>query len=232
MISKNKKAQKGPSWLEVGLGALLSVILGVVLGVAYLASKTVQTVKDIPTDAPAGAVYYIEGSRDFSRDAVIKEKRKDFTDGQSISVDERDLNAFITMVSKPPSASAAKPAKPGDKAPPPPADQKAIDVGTLNARIHQGKIQFGDSVTFNVFGVSGSFIVQARGTISKHGSGFAFDPEEIYVGGCPCQRLLFIKDFVVSKLLFAQPFPDDVAAAWSKLSDVVIEGSTLRLKAP
>jgi hypothetical protein len=34
------------------------------------------------------------------------------------------------------------------------------------------------------------------------------------------------------KLLFSQPAPDDLAAAWSKLSDVSIEGSTLRLKAP
>ena len=82
MISKVKKAQKGPSWIEVGLGAALSVILGVVLGAAYLVTKPVQTVKDIPKDAPSGAVYYIEGVRDFNKAAVVEEKRKSLTDGE------------------------------------------------------------------------------------------------------------------------------------------------------
>jgi hypothetical protein len=34
----------------------------------------------------------------------------------------------------------------------------------------------------------------------------------------------------MKKLLFTQPIPEDIAAAWSKLSDVSIEGSKLRLK--
>jgi hypothetical protein len=107
-----------------------------------------------------------------------------------------------------------------------------IDAGTLNVRIKGGKIQFGDTVTFNVYGFSGSVIVQATGGFTRHGSSFEFDPETFYVGGCPAQRLLFVRDFLMKKLLFTQPAPDDLAAAWSKLSDVSIEGSTLRLKAP
>ena len=46
------------------------------------------------------------------------------------------------------------------------------------------------------------------------------------------QRLLFIKDWALGKLLFAQPVPDDLAAAWSKLVDVSVEGTGLRLKGP
>ncbi len=231
MMSKNKKAQKGPSWLEVGLGALLSVILGVVLGAFYLVSKPVQTVKEIPKDAPSGAVYYIEGSKDFGKTAAIEGKHREFTQGLTVALTEGEINAYIASVSKAPAAPPA-PAKPGDKAPPPPADQKAIDVGTLNVRIHGGKIQFGDSVNYSIFGFTGSVIVQASGTFEKHGGIFRFEPEVIYVGGCPAQRLLIIDSFILSKLLFAQPIPDDIATSWSKLSDVALEGSMLRLKTP
>jgi hypothetical protein len=231
MIKKHNKAQKGPSWFEVGLGAVLSVILGTVVGAAYMVSRPVLKVTAIPKDAPANAVYYIEGSHGSGRSSQIAEKRKSLVGGESVSVDEGELNALFGS-SAAPEAPKPKAAKPGDKAPPPPANQKAVDVGSLNARIHGGKIQFGDTVTFNVYGISYAVIVQSTGTFSKHGQTFDFDPESLYVGGCPVERLLVVRDYVLKKLLFAQPVPDDLAAAWPKLADVSIEGSTLRLKMP
>jgi hypothetical protein len=226
MISKAKKAQKGPSWIEVGLGAVLSVILGVVLGAAYLVNKPVQTVKEIPKDAPSGAVYYIEGVRDFNKTSEIEEKRKSLTAGESISVQEGELNAFIGSVAKP-----APSAKPGDKNPPP-ADQKMLSPGTLNVRIRSGEIQFANPVAYNVYGFTGTVIVQATGTFSRHGGEFEFDPESIFVGGCPIQHFLFVRAFVLKKLLFTLPIPDDIAAAWAKASDVTLVGNTLQVKMP
>jgi hypothetical protein len=231
MLKKISSVQKGPSWFEVGLGACLSVLLGVALGAAYMVNKPVLKVSSIPKDAPPNAVYYMEGSRDFTRSALVAQKRKEFAGGGSVSLEEGELNAFIGSISK---AAAPAPAagKPGDKAPPPPANTKTIDVGTLNARIRGGKIQFGDTVTLNAFGVSFAVIVQGTGVFTKQGSAFAFDPEALYVGGCPVLHLPFVRDWVVRNLLFAEPAPDDLAAAWSKLADVSIEGSTLRLKMP
>jgi len=226
MISKVKKAQKGPSWVEVGLGAALSVVLGVILGAVYLVTKPVQSVKDIPKDAPSGAVYYIEGSRDFNKASVIEEKRKSFTDGESISVQEGELNAFIGSVAKP-----AASGKPGDKNAPP-ADQKMLTPGTLNVRIRSGSILFANPVAYNIYGFAGSIIVQATGTFSRHGGGFEFDPESIFVGGCPIQHFLFVRSFVLKKLLFTQQVPDDLAAAWAKASDVTVVGNTLQVKMP
>jgi hypothetical protein len=232
MLKKNTKAQRGPTWFEVGLGAFLSVALGAVLGAAYMVSRPVLKVTAIPKDAPASAIYYIEGSRGSANSSSIAEKRKSFVGGESISVEEGELNALIGSVSQP-EAPKPKAAKPGEKPPPPPpANQRMIDAGTLNARMHGGKIQFGDTVTFNVYGFSFSVIVQATGTFTRRASGFEFDPESSYVGGCPVQRLLFVRGFAMKKLLFAQPAPDDLAAAWAKLADVSIEGSTLRLKMP
>jgi hypothetical protein len=224
MSARTRKKNKGPSWLEVGLGALLSVILGAVLGAAYLVFKPVQSVKAVPKDAPSGAVYYISGARDFTNSADVAEKRKALVGGESVDVEEGELNTFLGA-----SDSGGSPAK-NSKAPPP--APKTFDVGALNARIHTGRIQFSDTVKFNVFGVIGSFVVQADGDFKKSGSVFAFDPDVIYVGGCPVQRLLFLRDWILKKFLFAQPVPDDIATAWSKLSDVTIDGSTLRLKMP
>ena len=110
------KVQKGPSWLEVGLGACLSVILGVVLGAAYMVTKPVIAVKAIPKDAPAGQIYYIEGSRGSARSGGIEEKRKSFAAGESIDVDEGEINVFLGELGGKPSTPSAKP---GDKGPPP-----------------------------------------------------------------------------------------------------------------
>jgi hypothetical protein len=232
-MSAKRKVQKGPSWFEVGLGAVLSVLLGIVLGAAYLVEKPVAKVTSIPKDAPTDAVFYIEGSRDSG--GVVEQKRKEFASGQSVTVSEGELNGFISSYSKvsapPPPPPAAKP---GDKAPPPApsSDQKILDVGVLNTRITGGKLQLGTSVTVSLFGFSTSVIVQATGTISRSGSGFVFDPERFYVGGCPMTRLLIVKDYAMKKLLFAQPPPDDVVAAWSKLSDVTLSGTSMTLKMP
>jgi hypothetical protein len=229
MLRKKKKALKGPSWIEVILGAILSVMLGVVLGAALLVTKTVSNVTSIPKDAPSGAVYYIEGRKDMNRLEVLG-KRKAFVAGESVDVTEGELNALLASSGKPSSSGAAK-TKPGDK-PPEPADVKMIDPSTLNVRIRDGRIQFSDTVTLSALGVTTSVIVQASGVFTRTGSGYEFDPDVIYVGGCPAQRLLIVRSMILKKLLFTEPVPDDVAAAWSKLVDVSIDGTRLRMKAP
>ena len=115
---------------------------------------------------------------------------------------------------------------------PPPPEPKALDVGALNARIHDGKIQLADTVTFNLFGITASLIVQARGDFEKSGSTFSFEPDTFTVGGCPLQRFPIIRTWVMKKLLFPNPPPPDVAAAWTKLTGVSVEGSSLKLRMP
>jgi hypothetical protein len=229
MLKKVKKSQKGPSWFEVGLAAALSVALGVVLGIAYLADKPVTKVTSIPKDPPSGAIFYIEGAKSLNM-ADVSEKRHSFVNGETIDVDEGELNGFLQSIWKGP-ASAPAP-KPGDKgAPPPPPDQKLLEVGALNARIRDQKVQFGDTATINVLGMSVPVIVQATGVFVRGGSGFEFDPDTLLVGGCPMQRMLFLRGMIMRKLLFTETPPDDVAAAWSKLADVSVNGTKLHLRA-
>jgi hypothetical protein len=227
MSAKRKKIDKGPTWLEVGLGAVLSIILGTALGAAFLIFKPVAKVTAIPKDAPSGAIYYIEGLHDFSNASASDDLRKSFLAGETVTIPEGVLNGFLAGLGKPSTAAITDASKPA-AAPPP----KPFDTSPLNARMHDGKIQFADTVTLNVLGVTLTVIVQETGTFSKHGSTFGFDPETFYVGGCPMQRFLFLRSYVQNKLLFTEPAPDDLAAAWAKLVDVSIDSSGLVLKAP
>jgi hypothetical protein len=228
MLKKVKNSKRGPSWIEVILGAVLSVILGVALGAAYMINRPVTKVTSIPKDPPAGAVYLIEGVKNLNREDVA-EMRKSFVDGESMVVDEGDLNGFLASIARAPTPAVAA-AKPGDKAAPPEA--KLIETSAVNARIHEDKIQFSDTATITFMGVSVPVIVQTTGTFVKTSSGFEFEPESIYVGGCPMQRMIFIRGWLLKKLLYTVSPPDDVATAWSKLADVSIGASKLRLKAP
>jgi hypothetical protein len=90
-------------------------------------------------------------------------------------------------------------------------------------------MQVGVPVTLNVLGFQQKVIAQARGGFAKHGNVFAYDPDEIYVGSCPVQRLPFVAGYLKAKVLASQKVPDDIAAAWSKLTNVSIEGNTLNL---
>jgi hypothetical protein len=226
-MSKVDRAIYGPGWGEVIFGALLSLVLGVVLGALLLVLKPVVIAKETPKEPVAGAVYYIEGARDASAARQVMAKRKALVDGQSIKVTEQDVNALVEASgSRPP----ATPAKPGAKAEPAPAAPEGwLAAGEPNVRIRNGSMQIGVPVTLNVLGFSQRVIAQARGGFTKDGSVFVYDPSEMYLGSCPIQRLPFVNSFVRSKVLAAHGLPDDITAAWAKLANVTIEGNTLNL---
>ena len=191
---------------------------------ASRSSGSSTKVTSIPKDAPAGAIYLIEGAHDFNKDSEIEEAKKTFLAGGSVSISEGELNQYLGDLGKPADSS-----KPADK---PAAPAGLVSPGPLNVRMKDGKIQFSSTVTISALTVSIPLIVQATGSFSKHGTAFAFDPETFYVGGCPMQRFLFLRDWVEAKLLFPQAVPEDLAAAWSKLVDVSIDSSGLQLKGP
>jgi hypothetical protein len=237
-MSKINRAQHGPSWAEVILGAVLSLGLGIVLGALLLMVRPVVVEKAMPKEADRDrkAVYYIEGSRDPGKARQAAAKRQAFVAGQSISVTEDEINSLITPN---PAAGAPKP-----KAPEKPKDPKgkdaapasdsgdALAVGSPNFRINSGLMQIGVPVTVNALGLDQKIIVQARGGFTKEGNVFVYDPQELYFGSCPVQRLPFLSGYVRSKFLAAQPIPEDIKTAWTKLSNVAIDGNTLKLTMP
>ena len=228
-MSAAQRLTRGPSWGEVIFGAVLSAALGIVVGAFYLAIKPVKRLGELPKDAPPGSVAYVEGVRGYYTSAAVEAKRRAFAAGGSVLVDEAEINVLLSGPMKPPPAPL--PANMLVQPPAPPAP-KEFERSPLNVRISDGTIQFASTYTVNESWISYSVIVQARGTFAKVGSTFAFVPDVFYVGCCPLQRIPYVREWVMNRLLFTEPIPDDVAEAWSKLADVSIEGSKLRLKMP
>lgn len=226
-MSKVDRKIHGPGWGEVILGAILSLLLGIVLGALLLILKPVEIAKEMPKEPVPGTLYYVEGIRgDSSSARQALAKRKAFVEGQSVKLTEQELNALAQAAA--PSTPAAKQEEKGQPTEPAkPAETVAI--GIPNVRIRENVMQVGVPVTVNVLGLEHKVIAQARGGFTKQGNVFVYDPAEMYFGSCPVQRLPFLSDYIRKKLAGGQPIPEDIAAAWPKLANVSIEGNTLNL---
>jgi len=223
MRKRFDRARYGPSWIEVIFGALLSVVLGVVLAVGYFVFKPVLKVKELPKEPVAGTVYFIEGSRDYSNARRLVAKQKFFAKGGSVVVNEDELNSAANPVTAP--------VAPGTE-PAPPAT--VLSAGAPNFRIHDGLMQISVPVRikYDLFDVDQVVLVQAFGTFARKGELISFVPKTVYVGSCPVQKIPHAVDFIMKKFFESQPVPPDIAAAWPKLADATVEGSTLKLTMP
>jgi hypothetical protein len=222
-MSKLDRKLHGPGWAEVTLGALLSLLLGAVLAATVLVLRPVNTVRELPKpeNRKRDAVYFIEGAKDMSKARQALAKRQAFIAGESVTITEGEVNALLAA-----DAAAGTPTSAAEKKEP---SSETVAVGMPNVRIRDDVVQVAAPVTLNAFGLSEKFVVQARGGFVREDDGFVYDPSEIYVGSCPVQRLPAINTYVRNKLLGATPIPEDLAAAWRKLSDVTVDGNVVRL---
>jgi hypothetical protein len=230
MSTKIDRAKHGPSMTEIILGVVLSVLLGIVIGAVLLILRPVVVAKEVPKEPAKGAVYYIDGSKDSTKARESLAKRKAFADGQSVTLNEEEINA---VVGGPPAAGAPPaPAKALDKGKAVPASDETLALGTPTVRIKNGDFQVGVPVTVNALGLGQKVIVQAHGGFVKEDGGFVYEPSSVYFGSCPVHRLPFLADYVRKKALSGYPIPEDIKTSWAKLSNVAVEGNTLKLTMP
>ena len=252
MSKKIDRAAHGPSLTEILLGVVLSVVLGVLAGAVLLILRPVVVAKEMPKekDLDPRAIYYIEGSRDTAKAKQALAKRKAFVEGQSIVVTEDEINSIAN-----PAPAAPPGAKAGDKkgpekkadpkakgkdgkekekeAPPPEANSgEALAVGAPNVRINGKDIQLGVPVTVNALGLGQRVIFQAHGGFVKKDNVFVYEPDTIYFGSCPIQRLPFLAGYVRNKVLDGVKIPEDIKASWAKVTNVAVEGNAVKLTMP
>jgi hypothetical protein len=228
MSKKIDRAMHGPGMGEIVLGVILSLILGASLAAVLLMIKPVQTVKALPKEPDAGVVYYLQGSRDSGKARQALAKRKAFVEGQSVTVNEAELNSIAASAAapSPPPAPAAN-----GKAAPTAAASGLLQPGRIDFRIRDGVMQIGVPVTIDLSFLSFStkLQVQARGGFARQGDGFAFVPETLLIGSCPLQRVPVIGNLALKYLLGASTIPEDIATPWAKVADVSVEGDALKL---
>lgn len=217
---KVEKALYGPGTTEVALGAALGLFAGVVCACLYLVFKPVQPVRELPKERALGAVYYLAGRSEAAKSRNWQAKLAAFTAGGSVVANEDELNAWAGSLGGPPAA-----AKPDGKAP---ANDDFISARALNFRIEGDRIQIGQKVLLNYYGISTEVILQATGGFVRAGDGFAFAPDQVYLGSCPLHAVPGATGAVIGTLLAKQKVPDDFRAAWAKLTDLAVEGGLLK----
>ena len=242
----NKKIEKalyGPSTIEVALGAVLGLLLGVLVAAVFLVFKPVQTVKEKPKEPVKGVVYHWTGRTDPNRARSWQEKFATFERGGTVMVSEDELNAWAVSISgaapaKPTAKPAAAPAKPGEKpktddknapAAAVPANSDFVTASGLNFRIEDGRLHVASHVTLNYYGISKEVMLQATGGFQRTGDTFAFKPDEVYLGSCPVHALPGITGALAKALVAKAKVSDEFRAAWMKITELSVEGDLVKV---
>jgi hypothetical protein len=235
---KIEKALYGPSTVEVALGAVLGLLLGVVFAAVYLVFKPVQTVKEPPKEIAKGVVYYLPGKSDSAKARAWQAKVTTFVQGGQLIATEDELNAWATSITTAaPATPGAKPAKPAEK---PKTEEKKGDAPAassgdflsasgLNFRIDGDKLHVAEKVVLNYYGIAKEVVFQTSGTFQRGGESFVFKPDEIYLGSCPVHMLPGASGALTKALVAKAKVPDDVRAAWAKITAMAIEGGLLKV---
>jgi hypothetical protein len=230
MVSRKiDRAKYGPSTIEVFLGVVLSVLLGFIFALAYLVLKPVQVARLSAKEPVAGPTVYVRGNRDGDHGKQWLRKKQLFTEGNSVLVNEDELNAWITAGTEPEPPKSDGPKKLIQAAPPPPVG--ILTFGTPNFRIRNGTLQIGSEGTLNleIVALKHPIVMRATGQFVKRDEGFVFVPDQFYLGCCPLHRLPGVANLILDRLVENVKVPEDIAAAWKKLADVSIDGSSLLL---
>ncbi len=237
MSRKIDRALYGPSFFEVTLGAILSILLGAALAFLFLVFKPVEVVKELPKeeDRVESTVYYVEGKDDTSRDRQWMHKRQMLLDGTpgAMTLSEDEINASVNAGR--PKKPAPKPlprAKPGEPAPKPaaePVPDELITHDVPNVRIHEGIFQVGMPANLNLITFSVPLILQAQGSFVKGDTMWEFAPTSVYLGSMPLHRLPGLTHFLINKIVDTTPVPDAAWAAWKRVDNVSLGGRLMHL---
>lgn len=220
---KIEKALYGPGTLEIALGAVLGLLVGVIAACLYLVFKPVQVVKEPPKEVERSVVYYQPGSTDAAKGRGWQAKQQTFVRGGELVISEAELNAWAASVS--PGAAPAGAAKPGSA----PASGDFISASGLNFRLEGERLHVGQTVLLDYFGLTKEVIMQASGGFVRTADGFVFKPDRVYLGSCPLHLVPGAAGALTSTLRDKQKVPDEFRAAWSKVSEIAVDDGLLKV---
>jgi hypothetical protein len=227
---KVEKALYGPSMVEVALGAVLGLLAGVVLACVYLVFKPVEEVKEVPQEPARGTVYHLTGRTDAAKARAWQAKLTAFTAGGTVIANEEELNAWARSLegaAAPAPAAGAKAAAPG--APPPAPAGGFISASDLNFRLDGQRVHVAQRVLLNYYGISKEVVMQAAGGFTRSGDTWVFRADQVYLGSCPLHAIPGAAGALARALVAKQKVPDDFRAAWSKISEIGVEGGLLKV---
>lgn len=198
--------RKSPGIFGILFGVVLSVVLGVLVAVVFFISKPVEVVRALPKEPVEGVKYFVEGApgsgATWERKAAMVE-----AGGGETSFTESELNAWSEA-----SFETAKVAE-ADK-----ADTAMIIMGKPNFRIAGASLQVGLVNDLLFFGVERKLVLQSTGSFTRKANGWAYVPEEIFLGGLPLHKMPALADLLIKRFTPSAQVPASVKK--------VLEGAT------
>ena len=212
------RALNGPGLIEVTLGALMGIALGVAVGAVYLALKPVAILTKPPESVTTSEVIFVKGDVNSAKARQWSRKHQLLSEGGTADVVfcEEELNAWVA------SATAKAPSD----------STKIITPEWVNFRIRNGVMQIGVVGKFQAFELTQPFVIQARGKFIPGANGFDFTADEFFIGSLPTHAVPGLPQWLIQQVIAAQKLPDELTAMWRKLKLVAVEDSALHIVVP
>ncbi len=224
--SKSEK-DKGPKLYEIVIGAILSVVLGALLAVVFLAFQPVREVDRMPSEEARekGKVYYVAGAVGTAGQYNWRPKQAAVETGRSGTLElvEQELNQWAATTFSDLEDEAYDD-----------AGMFFVAPRSLNFRIGEEDLQIASDLDWTVFGVTQTLKAQAIGRFVDSGSGYAFEPETVYVGGLKLPEVGDLGKALYEKVFEAlEPqISSDLRDGWAALASVSIDENRLILEIP
>lgn len=247
MADKNiEKALYGPSYLEVALGAILGIAVGIAAAFLYFIFKPVEKVDKMPKEPVANVVYLITGKESAARAKGWQAKQKTFLEGGEIKLQEEELNAWAATLSDYKPVDPKAPVKPVTPAAPPkkatpakpgaPIEPEAVEapdvffaVGAPNFSIKENHLQIALVCKLNYYGIGSEVWVKVTGRFTRTGDSYKFTPAEFYFGSCPLHLIPLTSSFMAGRILAELKITDEMIQAWGRANLVLIEGEQVKI---
>ena len=212
--------RKSPGLFEILFGLVLSLVLGALLAVLFYASKPVEVVTVLPKEPVDGVRYYVEGvagaGASWERKAAMLE-----AGGGEVAFTEAELNAW--------SNASFETAKVDEAAK---ADTAMIIVGKPNFRIAGSELQVGVVNQLVFFGMERKLVLQSKGAFTRGTNGWAFVPEEIFLGGLPLHKVPALAEVLTSRLTPAAQIPASVKKVLAEATAIVVTKDAVAVGMP
>jgi len=217
-----KDKHKGPKPVEIAVGGVLSVLLGIMGGALFLALQAPVEVKELPpeNERDLAGVYFIRGKSGAQEHQTWSIKKEAVNSSRSgeFEVVEQELNLWAVNDFRQTGGGGG--------------GMLHIKPNTPNFRIADSRLQVALPLEWNVFGARRKIESQAAGTFRQRNGVFTFVPERVYIGACPVPKIFGLSDYFVNKVVAAFDIAPELSDGWAQIQDVSLDGEKLRIVIP
>lgn len=220
MAIRRTDVPEGAHWLSITVGALLSIVLGVLLAGLTRALTPPQRVDELPETPEAGVVYYIEPSSPGILPEGWRQRWDTLLAGEPGTYEfTSDEVALISELAF-------------DLPEEDPAGPLVIIPGTLHATLAEAGPLVSTEGTLRVFGIDVPLVVQAEVGFAAEGDAIAVVPRRLLFNSLDAPDLFGLRTRLFNVLRQAYVLSEASQAALAKVNSVVTTPESISVEVP